>query len=121
MISSSASTSSKPLSGSTEEIGAIGTTGVTGATALCVSEEVGVGAGAEDVGAGAEGAGAEGAGAEGAGAEEEVDVSDTGVGVTTDVVLSDVTVGVSTRGAGVCTGQIIVRDPGCRIPPPFTS
>ena len=102
MISSSASTSSKPLSVSEVEVGAIGT---TGATALCVSE---VGAGAE-IGAGV--AAGEGAGTgvttdDSAGAEEEVAVSETGAGVDEgagvdiDVEVSDVTVLVSTVGVG---------------------
>ena len=100
MISSSASTSSKPLSVSEVEVGAIGT---TGATALCVSE---VGAGAE-IGAGVEegaGAGAgvttdDGAGVT-TGAEVVVTESDTGGGVDIDVEVSDVTVLVSTVGVG---------------------
>ena len=102
MISSSASTSSKPLSASEVEIGAIGT---TGATALWVSE-VGVGA---EIGAGVEEGVGEGAGAgvttdDGAGvttgAEVVVTESDTGGGVDIDVEVSDVTVLVSTVGVG---------------------
>ena len=53
----------------------------------------------------------------GVGVEIGVEVS----GAVDEVVVSDVTVGVSTLGAGVCTGQTIVFEPGCSIPPPFTS
>jgi hypothetical protein len=98
MISSSASTSSKPLSVSDVEVGAIGTTGTTALGVSVIGAGAEIGAGVE-VGAVAGATTEDGAGVT-TGAEVVVTESDTGGGVDTDVEVSDVTVLVSTVGVG---------------------